>query len=209
MEQNESKGIIVGLTGQTGAGKSTVCSLLISRNYKVVDADIVARQVVEGGEECLLDLAIEFGIEILNADGTLNRRKLADIAFNDKEKRMKLNQITHPFILKKIEDMAKDAINSGEPVVFIDAPTLFESGGDALCDKIVSVIAPQPVRVGRIRSRDGLTEKESLARIGSQHDDSYYTDRSDFVIDNSSDLSALRVMVMEMLDRLNISSKKE
>lgn len=208
MDSIEKKGIIIGLTGQTGAGKSTVCDLLKSRGYSVIDADLVARQVVDKGEKCLLDLAIEFSIEILNADGTLNRRKLADIAFNDKEKRTRLNQITHPYILEEIRFQVDSLLQKGEPAVFIDAPTLFESGGDALCDKIASVIAPVGIRIARIKARDNLNEDEARARIGAQHSNKFYTERSDFVIKNDSDISALRVLVMELLDRFGITSKE-
>lgn len=208
MDSTEKKGILIGLTGQTGAGKSTVCSLLKSRGYSVIDADLIARQVVDRGEKCLLDLAIEFGIEILNADGTLHRRKLADIVFNDKEKRVRLNQITHPYILDEIKLQTDALLEKGERVVFLDAPTLFESGGDALCDKIVSIVAPVGLRASRIKSRDILTEDEASARIGAQHGNKFYAERSDFVIENSSDMSALRVLVMEMLDRFGIVSKE-
>ncbi len=204
LEFDQSKGKIIGLTGQTGAGKSTVGSLLTGRGYHIIDADLVARQVVESGEQCLLDLAIEFGIEILNVDGTLNRKKLADIAFHDKDKRLKLNQITHPFIIAEIKKQAEKYLDRGELVVFLDAPTLFESGADSMCDKIVSVIAPRSVRLERISQRDRLTQDEALARIGAQHDDSFYTQRSNFVIENTSDTSALRVKIMEMLEKLEI-----
>lgn len=208
MDSTEKKGMIIGLTGQTGAGKSTVCEMLKLRGYRIIDADLVARGVVDKGEKCLLDLAIEFGIEILNSDGTLNRRKLADIAFRDKGKRVRLNQITHPYILEEIELQAGKLFQRGETVVFLDAPTLFESGGDKLCDKIVSVVAPVKLRAGRIKSRDLLTDDEARARIGAQQKNKFYTERSDFVIENNSDISALRVLVMEMLDRFGIISKE-
>lgn len=209
MDQKERNGLVIGLTGQTGAGKSTVCTLLTNRGLRVIDADLVARRVVESGEKCLLDLAIEFGIEILNADGTLNRRRLADIAFRDKEKRMRLNQITHPYILAEIQAESEALLRAGATAVFLDAPTLFESGGDALCDKIVSIVAPVEDRIIRIMSRDGLTRNQALARVRAQHHDAFYTERSDFVIENGADLSALRVLVIEMLERFGVGSGGE
>lgn len=204
MEETEKHSMIIGLTGQTGAGKSTVCELLLGRGYKIIDADLVAREVVENGGQCLLDLAIEFTIEILNEDGSLNRKKLAEIAFPDKEKRMRLNQITHPYILAEIKSQADKLVENGAKFVFLDAPTLFESGGDVMCDKIVSVIAPKKIRLERIIRRDNLTETEVKIRMGAQHSDSFYSSRSDFTIRNESDISALRVLVMEMLDKIGV-----
>lgn len=204
MQKSEKQGMIIGLTGQTGAGKSTVCEMLLGRGYKIIDADAVARKVVEDGSQCLLDLAIEFSIEILNEDGSLNRKKLAEIAFPDKEKRERLNRITHPFILAEIDEQAARLMANGAKFVFLDAPTLFESGGDVMCDKIVSVIAPKKYRFDRIMQRDGLTEAEAKTRIGAQHSDNFYTSRSDFTIKNESDTSALRVQVMEMLVKIGV-----
>lgn len=202
MEEAEKKSMIIGLTGQTGAGKSTVCELLAGRGYEIIDADLIAREVVENGGQCLLDLAIEFTIEILNEDGSLNRKKLAEIAFPDKEKRARLNQITHPYILAEIRSQADKLIANGAKLVFLDAPTLFESGGDVMCDKVVSVVAPKNMRLDRIILRDGLTGAEARARMKAQHNDNYYSIRSDFTINNESDISALRVLVMEMLEKI-------
>lgn len=196
--------VIVGLTGQTGAGKSIVSNLLVNRGYKVLDADLVARQVVMKGSKCLVDLALEFGIEILESDGTLNRRKLGSIVFADKAKRKKLNQIIFPYIKEEIMDQLRELCNAGVPVIFLDAPTLFESGTNAYCDKVVSVMAPRELRKQRIIARDGLSELDADNRINSQLSDEYYTSHSDYIIDNSGDLSALRVGVLEMLDFLGI-----
>lgn len=204
MEETVKQGMIIGLTGQTGAGKSTVCELLLGRGYKIIDADEVARKVVEKGGQCLLDLAIEFTIEILNEDGSLNRKKLAEIAFPDRDKRMRLNEITHPYILAEIRGQADKLIANGAKFVFLDAPTLFESGGDVMCDKIVSVVAPKRIRLERIIRRDNLTEAQAKERIGAQHGDSFYSYRSDFTIRNESDISALRVLVMEMLEKIGV-----
>ena len=195
-----NEAIVVGLTGQTGAGKSTVSEILISRDYPVIDADVVARRVVSKGKKCLLELALEFGIEILNVDGTLNRKKLGETVFTDKQKRIRLNQITFPYIQEEILNEVERLRQKGVPVIFLDAPTLFESGTDQYCNKVVSVIAPQTVRLERILERDPITPQEAQSRMRSQHDDAFYTQKSDFVIQNNGDLSELRVRVMEMLD---------
>lgn len=196
----ENNCIVVGLTGQTGAGKSTVSRLLSSRGYRVIDADIVARQVVQKGNECLLELALEFGTRILDAEGNLNRRKLGAMVFADRAKRQRLNQITFPYIQEEIRTQLEALRRSGEPVVFLDAPTLFESGSDRFCDKVVSVVAKKSLRLARILARDKITEQEAENRIASQFDDEYYQSRSDFTIRNDSDLTALRIQVLEMLD---------
>lgn len=197
----EQKTIIVGLTGQTGAGKSTVSALLSSRGYRVIDADLVARQVVEQGSQCLVDLVCEFGIEILEGDGTLNRRKLADIVFRDAAKRKVLNRIIFPYIQKEIVEVLEGCRQTGEPIVFLDAPTLIESGTHQFCDKVVSVLAPQQIRLKRLLARDADLSLEAIEnRMSAQHDDTYYTTHSDFVIHNDGEESALRVQILEMLD---------
>jgi dephospho-CoA kinase len=195
---------IIGLTGQTGAGKSLVSTMLEERGYRVIDCDKVARQVVEKGKGCLLDLTIEFGTEILLPDGTLNRKKLGAIVFSDKHKQKRLGQITYPYIQEEIFRLTEHYRESGEAVVFFDAPTLIESGTDAYCDKIVSVIAPPEERFLRIVRRDTLTTEEAERRMNAQQDDAFYISRSDFVIRNAEDITALRVSVLEMLDAMDI-----
>jgi dephospho-CoA kinase len=196
---------IVGLTGQTGAGKSLVSTMLADRGYRVIDCDAVARQVVEKGKGCLLDLTIEFGTEILLPDGTLNRKALGAIVFSDKQKQKRLGQITYPYIQEEIFRLTEHYRQSGEAVVFLDAPTLIESGTDAYCDKIVSVIAPPEERFLRIVRRDNLTTEEAERRMNAQQADEFYTSRSDFVIRNTGDMTDLRVTMMEMLGNIGVS----
>lgn len=199
--QSKSPGIVVGLTGQTGAGKSTVSEMLVDRGYRVIDADEVARFVVEKGKQCLLDLALEFGIEILDAEGNLRRRALGAMVFRDKKKRQRLNQITFPYIQAEIARRTEEFRLSGDLVIFLDAPTLFESGSEKFCDKVVSVVAPAPLRLRRLLMRDIDYSREELEnRIAAQHEDDFYAKRSDFVIRNDSTMADLRFQLVEMLE---------
>ena len=201
---NKTRTLVVGLTGQTGAGKSVVSGLLTARGFQIIDCDTVARQVVEKGKSCLLDLSIAFGVEILNPGGTLNRRKLGSMVFGDREKQKILNRITFPYIKEEIFAVIDRLHQSGVPAVFLDAPTLIESGVHKNCDKVVSVIAPPEERFLRIIRRDNLTAEEAGQRMSAQHDDDFYRQQSHFVIVNDGDMTGLRVKVMEMLDVLGI-----
>ena len=193
---------VVGLTGQTGAGKSTVCKIIVSQGIRVIDCDAVCRQVVDEEQGCLADIALEFSIGVLNADGTLNRRKLGSIVFNDRQRLNRLNSIIFPYILKNIEKKIDALDKDGVPIVVLDAPTLFESGANRMCDTIISVIAPEDERLNRIVIRDHLTDDEARSRIASQHPDSFYTSRSEWVIRNDSDASELHVRTLQVLSNL-------
>jgi len=199
-----SKTKIIGLTGQTGAGKTVVCDMLTERGYKVINCDEVARSVVEKGRRCLMDLTIEFGTDILNGDGTLNRKKLGEMVFSDKTRKKQMEKIIFPHITREIDEMCDKLRESGEAAIFLDAPTLIESGVNKSCDKVVSVIAPPEDRFMRIVRRDGLTAEEAGRRMSAQHDDGYYTSASDFVIQNGGGMDDLTLKVLEMLDKLKI-----
>jgi len=192
----------VGLTGQTGAGKSSVSKIIRSQGVEVIDCDEISREVVAKEKRCMADLALEFSISILNIDGTLNRKKLGSIVFGDKQKLERLNGIIFPYIkeyvLKKVDELDK----AGVMLVVIDAPTLFESGLDAECDSVVSVIAPVVQRQNRIVIRDHLSDEEARKRIDSQHDDEYYTSRSQLVIVNDGDTHDLHVKALELVSLL-------
>ena len=198
------KGLLIGLTGQTGAGKTTVSGYLLRLGRRVIDADVMARHVVAKGSKCIVDLAVTFGTEIIMADGTLNRPRMGEIIFSDKEKRMIFNKIIFPYIQEAIFAEVERMREDGAPIIFLDAPTLFESGTHTSCDQIISVIAPLEVRRARIMARDKLTEEQANNRIKSQHDDGFYTSRSHYVIRNDKDLGALRERVDEVIGKLEL-----
>lgn len=178
------KRFIIGLTGQTGAGKSTVAKILEENGLFIINADSVAREVVEKGEPTLLKLANSFGDDILNSDGTLNRKLLASRAFSSRENTDLLNSITHPAITERIRLKISQAFENGEKAVVIDAPQLFESGENEMCNIIVTVAAPLEIRLHRIMNRDGVTEDEAALRINAQLSEEYYIKNSDIVIRN-------------------------
>lgn len=196
------KNIIVGLTGQTGAGKTTVSGFLLDNGIPVVDADQVAREVVGKGSSCIADIALEFGCDYLNIDGTLNRRKLAETVFTDKAKLRRLNNLMFPYILDSIRQRLGEFRERGEGILVLDAPTLFESGIDRDCDRVVSVIAPVELRKGRIMHRDQLSEEEALHRITAQHQEEFYISRSWSVLTNDSDREDLRMQTGILISRL-------
>lgn len=197
--------MVIGVTGPTGAGKSTVCDIL--RNWtgvSVIDCDRVARQVTEKGTLCLLDIAVEFSPSVISADGTLNRKKLGQLVFSDPEKLTRLNAIIFPYILERLREEIADAEKRGAKAIFLDAPTLFESGADALCEKILAVTSAPEKRLTRIMQRDSLSPQGAADRMASQPDADFYLARADYQIRNDDDTAALRLAVMELQNRLGL-----
>lgn len=197
--------MVIGVTGPTGAGKSTVCNIL--RNWtgvSVIDCDRVARQVTEKGTLCLLDIAVEFSPSVISADGTLNRKKLGQLVFSDPEKLTRLNAIIFPYILERLREEIADAEKRGAKAIFLDAPTLFESGADALCEKILAVTSAPEKRLTRIMQRDSLSPQGAADRMASQPDADFYLARADYQIQNNDDTAALRLAVMELQNRLGL-----
>ena len=175
---------IIGLTGLTGAGKSTVAQKLMAYGCYHVDADKVAREVINNNENVKNKLKERFGADVINADGTTNRPLLASRAFADTDSTNALNEITHPAVIEEIKSIIKDMEEVGYRGVIIDAIALFESGLDALCDFNVTVIAPKEIRLERIIKRDNITEEKALERINAQKDESFFTSKADFVLWN-------------------------
>ena len=183
---------VLGLTGPTGAGKSAAAAVFAQEGCTVIDCDRVARDVTRTDGVCLQALADAFGAEILLPDGTLNRRRLAAIAFASRENELKLNAITHPPIMNRVQTEIGAAQTEA---VVLDAPLLFESGADALCGQTVAVLARQPIRCSRIMARDGITEEEALRRISAQQPDEFYRRRAGAVFENNADLAAFEEAV--------------
>ena len=179
----------IGLTGGIGTGKSTVSRYLTTKGYKIIDADRIAREVVEPGMPALKALVEEFGPEILLEDGSLNRRELARLAFASPEGKKALDRITHGAIFARIEELqaqyAAEIEATADAVIFLDVPLLFETGFDRKADLVWVVDVPDEIRVKRVVLRDGLTEEEIWARIKNQMSREEKIARADVVLDNS------------------------
>ncbi len=189
---------VLGLTGGSGCGKSLAASYLKNHGAYIIDADRIARQVLEVGTPALKEVAATFS-DVLLPDGTLNRKKLGSIVFADPSKLAKLNAITHTYIIKEIELLLS---NRTESFIVIDAPLLFECGLERLCTACACVLADETVRINRLMSRDGLTEQEAKNRICSQHDDHYFRSRCHFVIENNHDQNALEQELDNLMKEL-------
>ncbi len=200
---NSLEGVmVVGLTGQTGAGKTTVCRIFIENGFAVINADMVSRFVVEKDKPCLLELVEMFGNDIIDSDGELNRRKLADIVFSDKSKLEILNSICYPYITSEILSRIRSLSENNQKLILLDAPTLFESRADDFCEIVISVISRQENRLARIMERDGITEEEALKRINSQYDEKFFIDHSEFIIKNNKDMKNLYNVAKEVSDKV-------
>jgi dephospho-CoA kinase len=176
--------VIYGLTGQTGAGKSTVGEILSEKGYLIVDGDVAARAVVEKGSPVLKELSDVFGSDILDENGELIRAALAKKAFSTEENRQKLNSITHPAVTKWAIDFVKENLNESHKGVIVDAAAIFDSDIKRYCSKMIVVTAPEKERLARILSRDGLTEEAAMLRIKAQKDEQYYKERADILVRN-------------------------
>ncbi len=192
--------IIIGLTGQTGAGKGTAARLLCDFGMGTIDCDKVARQVVEKGSETLAKLCETFSDKILNADGTLNRSALAERAFSSPQSVRLLNSITHPAIIEKTKLLAAEMSDSGERYIVIDAPTLIESGAAELCDVIIAVVADDDLRLDRIMVRDNIDITAAKRRMSAQPKAEFYTDTADYTLFNNGDENSLKEQIGHVFD---------
>ena len=195
------KRLIIGITGPTGSGKSSLRLCFESRGFAVIDSDRAARDITEPGSPALERLSEAFGSDIINSDGTLDRAKLAHRAFASREKTNLLNSITHPLIAELVWQRVCEAHESGRHAA-VEAPLLFEAGWQKWCDFTVSVLAPEEQRLKRIMRRDRLTEHAARERIAAQNGDDFYRDRSNYVIYNDLDSITLEKMGGRMLDDL-------
>lgn len=186
---------IVGLTGGIGSGKTTVATLFSEQGIELIDADIVARQVVEPGSLGLQQITHHFGTGVLTAQGTLNREKLRNIIFNSPSELEWLNQLLHPLIRTK---MLKDVENANSPYVLMVVPLLFENGLDSLVNRTLVVdISPENQR-NRVLARDNSSPEVIDSIIATQMGRQEKLSKADDVIDNQGQISALEQKVFAL-----------
>jgi dephospho-CoA kinase len=179
---------VLGLTGGIGSGKSAVAQMFAQLGAQVIDADQVARQVVEPGQPALQEIAASFGPEVLLPDGRLDRPRLAGIIFADPAQRARLDAITHPRIRARIDELIT-ARRSGPGVLIVDIPLLYENDRAQSVEKVIVVWVNPQTQLRRIRERDGLPAEAARQRIAAQMSLDAKRARADHVIDNGGSLT--------------------
>lgn len=192
---------IIGLCGGSGSGKGTVGKTFSDNGYLVIDTDKVYRELTDTSSPCLLALIDEFGREILNSNGGLDRKKLASVVFSDRKKHTRLNEISHKFVLREVREKISTSLDKYCGAV-VDAPMLYESGFDKECDCVLAVICDREARIERIILRDNIPRDAAIKRIDSQITDAELISMADFVIENNSDLNSLKLQVEDIIKKL-------
>jgi dephospho-CoA kinase len=191
--------LLVGLTGGIATGKSTVSAMFTHRGARVIDADLLAREVVAPGQPPYAEIVREFGPDILQPDGQLDRKRLAAIVFRDATMRKRLEAITHPAIRRLQERILSTLEEEGfEGIVIWDAALLIESGGHNRMDRVVVVITDQATELQRLMAREQIPEEDARQRIASQMPLSLKARLANYVIDNSGTRAQTEVRVHEV-----------
>lgn len=190
---------IVGLTGPSGAGKSSLAVPALELGFFYIDADQVARIVTARGGAALPPLCEAFGTDILLPDGTLDRAALAARAFATPQATAQLNAITLPLIVAELERMIEKC---ELPDILLDAPTLFESGVDRLCDTVIGVLADREIRLQRIIARDGIDRSAAMLRLNAGKPDDFYLEKCQHILYNNNDAAAFLSDARQILNKI-------
>lgn len=183
--------LILGLTGNIGCGKSSLSAIFIEENIDIVDADIIARQIYDD-EKLLKKVYDTFGDDIKNHDGSLNRKALGRIVFNDDKKLIQLNKLTHPVIRQNVSNQVDEYKNQNKKIIILDAALLVESDYLNFVDKLLVVTCNEDIQVERIKNRDNCSTEEALSRIKSQMSQENKAKYADYIIDNSGTIDELK-----------------
>lgn len=196
--------MIIGLTGSIASGKSTVANMLKEYGFPIVDADLVARQVVEPGSETLQKIADAFGPEVITPEGTMDRAKVGSIIFHDESKRKVLNDIIHPAIRAEMLRQRDEHVANGAKTVIMDIPLLFESKLQHYVEKILVVSVNEETQLKRLIERNRLNEEDAKARISSQLPLSIKEQGADAVINNNGSIEETRQQLEDILNKWNV-----
>ena len=197
---------IIGLTGQSGAGKGTVAALFAEHGIPSVDADAVYHELLLPPSPCLDELVNEFTDAILYEDGTLNRPALATLVFEQspkgKARHRRLNEITHRYVIERTVALLAEYERQGCKAAIIDAPLLIEAGLHKKCDRVIAVLADRDIRIQRLMQRDGLNREQVCQRLDAQPDISFYIEHADILIYNEGTEQELRSDLPSLLEEV-------
>jgi len=192
--------LIVGLTGGIGSGKTIVSNLFENLGVPVIDTDVIARELVNNNPSVLNAIVSAFGQQILNQDGTLNRKKLAQIVFHQEKEKQQLENILHPRIRVEVNNQIQSLLSQTVPprYIIVVIPLLLETGFNDLIDRILVVISDEKIRIERIKQRDNRNIDEIRAIINSQVTDEIRISKADDIIRNNLDLKALESDIQQL-----------
>lgn len=175
--------MVIGVTGNSGSGKSEISKILSNKiNAKIIDADKVVKELYTPGQEYYNKILELFGNKVLEKNNKLNRNKIAEIIYNNESEREKLNNLTYKYVVDEIKKRIKKEKNIN---IIIDAPLLFESKLDEICDITVAVLAKKSLKINRICTRDNIEQKIAISRLAIQKEDSYYQKKADYIVTNN------------------------
>lgn len=193
--------MIIGITGSSGAGKSTISEILeMEYQAKIINADEIARRLSYENDDYLTEIVASFGTEILLDTGELDRRKLADIIYKSEEKRKDLNAITFKYIIAEIKRAIRE---TQEKLIIIDAPLLFEANLQSLCDVTIAVITRNPeIQITRIMERDAITKEQAMNRLKAQHSNEFYISKCSYSIVNEGNIQEVEKQIETIFRKL-------
>ena len=195
--------LLVGLTGGIATGKSLVSEILRGLGTYIIDADKIAREVVEPQKPAWLEIVEFFGKDIINKDRTINRKRLGEIVFNDPLKKRKLEEIVHPRVIEEENRMLKEYLKiKPDGIVIIDAALLIEAGSHKRVDKLIVVYADKETQTKRLMERDGLSRPDAEKKIASQLPLDKKVKMADFVIDNSKGIEETQRQTIDIFNKL-------
>lgn len=183
--------LIVGITGRSGSGKSSVTRHYAQKGYPVADGDVIYRDITQPGTPCLAALAKAFGGGILRADGSLDRQALGGLVFNSAENNQKLIDISHPFILEVFKQQEARARAQGQRLFFLDGAVIVGGPVQAYCDKIIVLRSETRLSISRIILRDGISKTAAASRLSAQQPEEALVAAANYVIDNNGSEAAL------------------
>ncbi|NLJ16414.1 MAG: dephospho-CoA kinase [Clostridiales bacterium] len=194
--------LLVGLTGMSGSGKTTVCDYFRAKDIDIIDCDKVARFVVQKDFPCLDEIRESFGNEVILKSGELNRKKLGEIIFKNDDKKQMLEKIIFPYIVYQVFSKITDLKNKNRKIIILDAPTLFESGMDKICDVIISIVSDLDICAERISKRDNISLESARQRLIKQHGKEFFIKNSTYYINNVHSVNELNSSTENILDEL-------
>jgi dephospho-CoA kinase len=201
---NQNKIFVVGLTGNIGSGKSTVSNILREKEIPIIDADLISREVLIKHPKLLKDIMDSFGNEYFDSNGNLLRKKLGNLIFSNNEKKIQLENMLLPFIIRDIFDKIEEYDKKGFEFCIVDAPTLIENNLHFYMDAVILVTVERDVQIQRVATRDSLNLEDVMKRINSQISQDEKIKMANFIIDNNKSLYNTKIQVEQILNEMKI-----